>query len=220
MMDLRAQPGFAGQAALLVLLAALAGGVAHAGRAADPARRLQAFLHGLTSLQADFRQSVVDDRGQVLQRSRGTLYLQRPGRFRWDYRAPSELIVADGRNLWFYDRGLEQITVRPLRRGLGNLPVALLTSERSVEKRFHVAGAGTADGLHWLRLTPRGKESGFEWIRLGFRGDLLVRMELHDILGQTTRIRFSHVRRNPKLDPALFRFTPPPGVDVAGTPQP
>ncbi len=219
-MEPRTQPGVAGRAVLLVLLAALAGGTAYAGRAADPARRLDAFLHGLKSLQADFRQSVVDDRGQVLQRSRGTLYLQRPGRFRWDYRAPSELIVADGRNLWFYDRGLEQITVRPLRGGLGNLPVALLTSERSVQKRFHVAAAGTADGLHWLRLTPRGKDSGFEWIRLGFRGDLLVRMELHDSLGQTTRIRFSHVRRNPKLAPALFRFTPPPGVDVAGTPQP
>lgn len=212
--------GFAQSLCALGLLLALPGAAAYAAPHPAPAHRLEAFLHGLKSLQANFRQSVVDGRGQVLQHSSGTLYLERPGRFRWDYRKPSELIVADGRNLWFYDRGLEQITVRPLERGLGDLPVALLASNRSVEERFHIADAGVSHGLHWLRLTPRSKESGFEWIRLGFRGDLLVRMELRDSLGQTTHIEFSRVRRNPHLAPSLFHFTPPPGVDVAGTPRP
>ncbi len=197
-----------------------AGVTAVAAAAAPPpaAHRLEVFLHGLERLQADFRQSVTDDHGRVLQRSRGTLYLERPDRFRWDYRKPAELLVSDGRNLWFYDRGLEQITVRPLARGLGDLPVGLLAGTRSVESRFRVTAAGAADGLHWLLLTPREKGGGFEWIRLGFRGDLLVRMELRDSLGQTTHIAFSHVRRNPPLAASLFRFTPPPGVDVAGTP--
>ena len=43
-------------------------------------------------------------------------------------------------------------------------------------------------------------------------------MELVDHFGQTTRLRFSNVERNPVLDPGRFRFTPPPGTDVLGEP--
>ena len=42
----------------------------------------------------------------------------------------------------------------------------------------------------------------------------LQAMELKDSFGQTTRLEFSAIERNPALDPALFRFTPPAGVDV------
>ncbi|HQU15667.1 MAG: outer membrane lipoprotein carrier protein LolA [Chromatiales bacterium 21-64-14] len=205
---------------VLMLGMVLTAGYAAAAARPDPAHPLAAFLDGLQTLRADFAQSVVDDRGQVVQKSRGTLYLERPGRFRWDYQEPPELIVADGKRLWFYDSGLEQVTVRPLEQGLGDLPVALLTSTRSVETRFHIRDLGIGDGLHWLRLIPRTKGSGFDWMRLGFRGDLLVRMQLRDSLGQTTRIAFTQVQRNPKLDPKLFQFTPPPGVDVIGNPGP
>ena len=41
-------------------------------------------------------------------------------------------------------------------------------------------------------------------------------MELVDNFGQTTRLQFSAVVKNPTLDGALFEFTPPPGVDVIG----
>jgi hypothetical protein len=43
----------------------------------------------------------------------GKLYLQKPGRFRWDYSEPSEqLILADGKQIWFYDKDLQQANVR------------------------------------------------------------------------------------------------------------
>ena len=41
-------------------------------------------------------------------------------------------------------------------------------------------------------------------------------MELADHFGHTTLLRFTNVQRNPKLDPAQFRFVPPPGADVLG----
>jgi outer membrane lipoprotein carrier protein len=41
-------------------------------------------------------------------------------------------------------------------------------------------------------------------------------MELVDGLGQTTRLSFDQIQKNPPLDPALFQFTPPAGVDVIG----
>jgi outer membrane lipoprotein carrier protein len=41
-------------------------------------------------------------------------------------------------------------------------------------------------------------------------------MELVDGFGQTTVLRFKALERNPKLDSALFRFSPPKGADVIG----
>ena len=41
-------------------------------------------------------------------------------------------------------------------------------------------------------------------------------MILVDRLGQTTRLDFDRIERNPSLDPEGFRFSPPPGVDVVG----
>jgi outer membrane lipoprotein carrier protein len=39
-------------------------------------------------------------------------------------------------------------------------------------------------------------------------------MEVVDAFGRTSRFTLFAVRRNPVLDPALFRFTAPPGADV------
>jgi outer membrane lipoprotein-sorting protein len=41
-------------------------------------------------------------------------------------------------------------------------------------------------------------------------------MELFDTFGQQTRLRFENFERNPKLDPARFKFAPPKGADVIG----
>jgi outer membrane lipoprotein carrier protein len=41
-------------------------------------------------------------------------------------------------------------------------------------------------------------------------------MELADSFGQTTVLTFTSMRRNPKFDPALFKFVPPKGADVIG----
>jgi outer membrane lipoprotein carrier protein len=41
-------------------------------------------------------------------------------------------------------------------------------------------------------------------------------MELVDHFGQTTRLRFTSIQRNPKLDGSEFKFTPPKGADVLG----
>ena len=49
---------------------------------------------------------------------------------------------------------------------------------------------------------------------------LAERMLFRDQLGNTTEIDFSNWRRNPKIDAAQFKFTPPKGVDVIGDMDP
>ena len=66
----------------LWLLCALAGANAN-GKA-----RLDAFLDGLTTLEARFEQSVLDTENNKTGLFRGVFMLQRPGRFRWNYDPP------------------------------------------------------------------------------------------------------------------------------------
>ncbi len=81
---------------------------------------------------------------------------------------------------------------------------------------FEIADAGTEDGLAWSRLTPRGEDGDFRELRVGIAAGELRRMTLLDRLGQTTRIEFERVERNPRFDRESFSFKPPPGVDVVG----
>ena len=205
---LRSAPGV-----IFIVLGLLLPTLAEAGPARD---RLDSFLSGLTHLQAEFRQVLLDDEGRAADESTGTVYLQRPGRFRWDYRAPyAQLIVADGDKIWLYDPDLSQVTVRSQGQALGSTPAALLSSDRPVDESFHVTELPLRDdGSAWLSLQPRETGSNFEGIAVGFDTNGLKAMELKDGFGQTTRLEFSEIQRNPDLEAALFRFTPPEGVDV------
>lgn len=177
--------------------------------------RLHAFLDQVHSLRAEFQQKVFDEDARELDAASGMVYIERPGRFRWDYTAPYvQEIVGDGDKVWIYDSELEQVTVRPLGDALGDTPVMLLSSDQPVEQSFEVRAIDGPDGYAWAGLTPLGDQVNFREIRLGFDGETLRVMELMDAFGQLTRLRFAEVERNPTLEPKLFQFTPPEGADV------
>lgn len=179
--------------------------------------RLHAFFNQFRSLRAEFQQSVFDEDARKLDDARGKVYIERPGRFRWDYIEPyAQEIVADGEKIWIYDSELEQVMVRPLGDALGDTPAMLLSSDQPVEHSFKVRAIDGPDGYAWAGLTPLGDQGNFTEIRLGFDGDTLRVMELTDAFGQLTRLRFTKVERNPDLEPQLFQFTPPEGADVFG----
>jgi len=176
---------------------------------------LRAFLADVESLEASFAQTLYDETHEPLESSGGRFYLQRPDRFRWSYSRPyPQEIVADGKRLWVYDSELAQVTVKPLDEALGNTPSLLLSSDEPLENSFALREAGWEEGLDWVELTPKSAESNFSYVRLGFDGSMLKTMELKDSFGQTTRLQFSDAVINPRLDPALFRFTLPTGADV------
>ena len=108
------------------------------------------------------------------------------------------------------------MTVRRLSTALGSTPAALLAGSSDVEKAFALSDAGSRNGLEWLEARPKEAEAGFERIRMGFSEKGLEAMELTDNFGQTTRLRFSNLERNPKIGPEEFQFKPPPGADVLG----
>jgi outer membrane lipoprotein carrier protein len=191
--------------------------------AASADTALDRFLAGLSTWSASFSQTVVDPRGMLVSRADGRLVLVRPGRFRWeidprDAAQSGQLLVADGRNLWFLDRDLDQVTVKPMDRALSQSPAMLLSGTASVRDAFEVEAGGRAEGLDWVKATPRQKDADFRVARFGFDGNDLRRMVLEDKLGQKVTLVFSAAVRNRSVDAGSVAFTPPAGVDVIGTP--
>jgi chaperone LolA len=177
--------------------------------------QLRSFLNQTTSARGEFVQRVARGAGAAVQESGGRFVFQRPGRFRWSYERPYEqLIVADGQRLTIFDRDLNQATVRKLQTSLPSSPASILFGSNDFEREFEVSDAGARDGLEWIAARPRAKDTPFERIEIGFRDGLPGAMLLVDSFGQTTRLAFAKVERNPKLDAETFRFTPPKGADV------
>ncbi|WP_445366498.1 outer membrane lipoprotein chaperone LolA [Methylomonas sp. BW4-1] len=181
-----------------------------------PIARLKSFLASSSSLTADFKQTSFDKSGRPAQNSTGKFYLSRPGKFRWNYQKPFvQEIVSNTGKVWFYDADLEQVTVKQLDDSLGSTPALLLTGEVDIEEKFILQEQGKEDdGMNWVKLSPKNEESGFKYILIGLNGNQLGGMELSDNFGQLTRIYFSNIQLNPKLDDALFNFKAPKGVDV------
>lgn len=181
---------------------------------ADVVSELQTTLSGLRAMQGAFTQTVIGRSGKT-QISTGEFAIQRPGKFRWNYRKPYEqLIVSDGKEVWLFDPDLNQVTVKGIDKALDSSPAALLSGENNLEKRYILKALPARDGLAWVEATPKQSDSNFNRVRLGFANNEIRKMELEDSFGQTTRIELRMQVINGKPDATLFHFTPPKGADV------
>jgi len=179
--------------------------------------RFSEFINQTLTARGKFEQKIFDRNRKLLQESSGVLAFSRPGKFRWTYVKPyAQLIVGDGSKIWIYDEDLKQVTVKKLDQALGSTPAALLAGNNEAMRAFNLSDQGAKGGLEWLEALPRDKEGNFERIRMGFGSSGLEVMELLDSFGQTTVLKFTSLQRNPRLDPGLFRFSPPKGADVIG----
>jgi outer membrane lipoprotein carrier protein len=205
---------------LLAIVATIVATVAAA--ASTP---LDSYLDDMKTLRASFVQTLADAHGKEIDRSTGTLIVSRPGKFSWEIHPQGssadsgQLMVADGRNLWFLDRDLQQVTVKPADAALSATPAMLLSGTVDVRKNFTISPAPKRDGLDWVLVEPHGTDADFRHALMGFDGKDLKRMILEDKLGQTATVMFDHVERNGKVAPEEVSFTPPAGVDVIGTPR-
>ena len=177
------------------------------------------FLTDVITLDGRFEQSLIDAEGTIVERTSGTLEIERPMRFRWSYSEPYEQwLVADGLNIWSYDLDLEQVTVKPQAEALANTPALLLGGSESALEQFDFGGTTLEEVTTWVRLEPKDKNSGFNRVELGFIDNELRRMVFFDNLEQTTLVSLYDVTLNEPIDAGRFAFVVPDDVDLVGTP--
>ncbi len=167
-------------------------------------RRIEAYLNGITTMQAKFTQINPDGTS-----AQGTVYVQRPGFLRFDYAPPdSYLIVANG--IWFIyvDRELEQVSHIPLRQTLAWFlvrdPISL--SDGVSITRFE-RGPGT---MRVSFIETNDPEAGSVIFAFSDRPLELKSWSVTDAQRQNTRVTIDSPRFGLPLDRELFRFVAPP----------
>jgi outer membrane lipoprotein carrier protein len=203
---------------------------------------LDKYLDNLHTLRTTFLQTLADSHGREIDRATGSLIVQRPGKFSWDIHpqpvasdpaganaasgtaataagGAGQLMVCDGTSLWFYDRDLQQVTVKPVDAALSATPAMLLSGAVDVRKSFTISQVGEREGLDWVLVEPAGTQADFRSALFGFEHGELRRMILEDKLDQTATIVFQKIERNGPVRPGEVSFKPPAGADVIGTPR-
>jgi len=193
--------------------------------AAAPAQRdaiaeLDSLLGGISSLSADVTQLIVETGGGLLEESAIRMRLRKPDGFYWETLEPfPELIVTDGRTLWNYQPDLEQVVIEDWDSGRAELAAQLLNGETAGLAGEYRVNLAAGAGLRRFELTPFAPDSPYALIVIEFVDNATAEMRLDHIRldsrnGQQTLWRFANLRRNEALAEALFRFEPPPGIEI------
>ena len=183
--------------------------------AGTPGQLLTDYLKGLNTLSSKFEQITFNADHSAMAESKGVFYLERPGKFRWEYQKPGEqIIVADGDRVYVYDVELEQVSHQDQAKALAGTPALLLAGGAPIDRDFKVKDLPNRDGLSWVGLTPRAADGEVQSIQVGFEGKDLRSLIMEDTFGQVTRLLFVGTQRNPSLKADLFRLKPNKATDI------
>lgn len=128
---------------------------------AEAVERLNTYFNSFSTLQGDFIQFAADGR-----RFEGKLYIQRPGKMRFEYRPPVTMeVVADGTSVAIRDRKLATQDLY----SIGQTPLKFLLKEQmNLEKDSTVTGVSTKGDILSLKLEDRSTLGGTSKITLNF----------------------------------------------------
>jgi len=209
---------------MLVLAAMLApaGGALAAPTLDEAVSALEQAQRRVTDLKAPFRQAAHNKVMNQTIEARGTLYLKKPGRLRWEYQTPTpQEIVSDGTRLWIYTPELKQVNVSAAPAALAGPAGSFLQGLGQVREHFDVrflnpAQPTDAEGLVVLDLAPKKPQPLMTRLIVSMdpKTWLVRQAVIYDELGNTVTVRFGDTVVNSGLADALFVFVPPPGVAV------
>ena len=209
---------------VLLVLVAMLGALVETARAENPTSLLlcvQARYGALRDLTAAFAQeSRVASLGRTRARA-GRLFFQAPGRMRWEYDGPEpQLIVADGKQLWFHRPERKQVVVQTMDAAFTRqTPLLFLFGRGDFAEEFtwdERELAPDAGGLVSIALRPRVESPDLSRLVLEIAGGecRLAGTSVEDAFGNVTHLVFSAERGNTGLDAGLFHFVPPQGTEV------
>jgi outer membrane lipoprotein carrier protein len=188
----------------------------------DVVRRVQARFDATADFTADVHQELVMVSTNRTFTAAGSVAFKRPGRMRWKLKDHDEqIIVADGVTLWVYEPRERQVLKSGFESAFrSSSPISFLTGVGRIDRDFTATLDGHTDGKIFLLLVPRADEGEIGRLRLTIDTASfdIVGAEVRDPLGNVTKLEFSNLRRNVRLDDELFRFEVPPGVDVIEAP--
>jgi outer membrane lipoprotein carrier protein len=181
---------------------------------------IQSRYRDTRSFSASFSE-VIEAVGSKKRERAGNIYLQKPGKMRWNFTPPdTETIVSDGTTLYNYDPDLDQVVETPLKQALSSSSAAaFLFGVGSLESAFKasLSAEPSSTGLTRITLIPRGNGNQID-LSVDSKTFDIVALTLKDQLGNTTAISFADMKRNVALSNSLFEFKVPEGADIVTAP--
>lgn len=186
-------------------------------------KKLQARYDATKGFRADFAQEVQSATlGQKVE-ARGQVYFRKPGRMRWEFIEPEQLLVSDGKFLWLYQPADKQVIKTPFEQAFrSNAPASFLLGIGRIDQDFTVTLTGETKDAYSLRLISKKDPEaiGSLDLEVDAKSFDISQATITDPLGNTTRLRFLNIDRKAPLNDSLFLFTIPPGIDVVDTTPP
>ena len=176
------------------------------------AAKVSSYLSSLQTLVGNFVQVGPDG-----SKTKGDFYIQKPGKVRFEYDAPSPIaIIADGSSLAVRDRKLATQDIYPL----SQTPLRFLLSDRiDLLKDTNVVSV-TSDDVY-ISVTIEEKQALIGTSRLmlmiGAKDGQLKQWTVTDPQGYDTTVAVYNLDASKKVDPGLFKIdftnypTTPPG---------
>jgi outer membrane lipoprotein carrier protein len=187
-------------------------------------RKVQERYDATRDLTADVTQEMTIASLDKTTTLHGTVAFKKPGKMRWELSdGDPQVIVADGSTLWLYQPKDHQVLKAPFDAAFrSTTPISFLTGVGRITQDFEVSLDGEdADGhTLYLMLVPRHDAAAVGRLRLAVARDTydIRGAEVHDPLGNVSRLHFDHIKRNVNLADDEFVFKVPPGVDVISAP--
>jgi outer membrane lipoprotein-sorting protein len=178
------------------------GAAAAAGQAADLSR-IETYLNGLTTAQADFTFTAPD--GTI---SKGIFYLNRPSKLRFEYTDPKgNLLIADGSYVIYWDAAQKEASNLPI----SSTPLSFLLRPRiSLTDGLKVTRFEHAAGVIRVSLAEaKGDADGTVTVAFADQPLELRGWRLVDGQGQITDVTFTNLKLGMPLDQSLFHFDDP-----------
>ena len=183
----------------------------------DIVDQLQARYEQTHGFQADFSQEVESATLGQKVTSHGVVSFKKPGRMRWEFTEPAQLLVSDGIFFWLYQPDEKQVIKTPFQQAFrSNTPVSFLTGVGRLDTDFQISVLTTNEYAHVLSLTPKHDADGVGSLVLEVSTATfdIVQAVVTDPLGNITRLQFTNINREAPLEDSVFHFAIPPGVDL------
>src|SRR3990167_1150475 len=181
--------------------------------AEDAGESLVQKLNSIKTLRAQFTQ-VINAKHKKLTNSKGKMLIKRPLRFRFETNDPSQILTANGKEVYIYDKDLEQVTIKPQAKALRGTPALFLSESNDNLRQDFVINKENKRDNEIYHLRAKSSQPTFTKMDLIFKGPVLQGILLEDQLGQLTELTLKDVQQNQTIRDTAFQFKAPRGIDV------
>ena len=166
------------------------------------------------TLQVSFAESLTSQGRKRTEK--GELYLRKPGRMRWEYTTPAgKLYISDNKYIYSYvpsEKRAERENFKEIEDM--RAPLAFLLGRLNFHDDFREFRSQPDRENMFITAIPKSDKLPYTEVTFLVSPDSVIHyLSVKGQDGSVTEFTFENEKKNPPLSDALFRFTPPPGVE-------